>query len=143
MIDRNHPGFNDNAEPFFTVVMKGLASAVDGPHFWDAVAHDAVFEFIYTFPDFTPRIEGRSAYMDWFANYSIVLHSADALRAYQCAEPADVIVLEYEVHGAVSSTGKPYHNRFCSIVTIRDRQIIHWRDYMDGVAALRALTAYE
>jgi hypothetical protein len=64
MIDRNHPGFNDNAEPFFTVVMKGLAGAVDGPHFWDTVAHDAVFEFIYTFPGLTPRIEGRSAYME-------------------------------------------------------------------------------
>lgn len=139
-MDRTHLGFNANAEPFFSIVMEGLKGEVDGQHFWDAVAEDAVFDFIYTFPNAPTRIEGRSAYMDWFAGYHTVLHSADGLRVYHCAEPAGVVVLEYEVHGTMAGTGKPYNNRFCSIVTLRDRKIVAWRDYMDGVATMIAVT---
>jgi ketosteroid isomerase-like protein len=52
-----------------------------------------------------------------------------------------VFVLEYEVHGTILATARPYHNRFCSIVTVADRKITHWRDYMDSLAAWNALTA--
>jgi hypothetical protein len=50
--------------------------------------------------------------MDWFGGYSNVLHSADNLRVYKSANPDNVIILEYEVHGTVPSTGKAYDNRF-------------------------------
>jgi hypothetical protein len=46
-VDRNHPAFNKNAEPFYLIIMEGLKGEVDGEHFWDAVAKDAVFEFLY------------------------------------------------------------------------------------------------
>jgi uncharacterized protein len=35
----------------------------------------------------------------------------------------------------VLSTGKPYDNRLISVVTIENRKIVHWRDYMDSLAA--------
>ena len=135
-INRNHPAFNKNSEPFYNIIMEGLKGEVDGEHFWDAVAKDAAFEFLYNFPGFTNRIEGRKAYMDWFGGYTNVLHSADNLKVYKSEQPKDVIILEYEVHGTVPSTGKNYDNRFCSIVTIHNRKIIHWRDYMDSLAAM-------
>jgi ketosteroid isomerase-like protein len=53
---------------------------------------------------------------------------------------ANVIILEYEVHGTVSHTGKPYDKRFCSIITIEHRKIIHWRDYMDSLAVMLSVT---
>ena len=134
--DRIHPGFNKNADPFFNIVMEGLQGEVDGNHFWDAVAEDAVFEFLYNIPGFTNKIEGRQAYMDWFGDYSTVLHSADNLRVYKSALPANVIILEYEVHGIIAHNGKAYSNRFCSIVTIENRKITHWRDYMDSLAVM-------
>ena len=134
--DRNHPAFNKNAEPFFQVIIQGLKGEVDGEHFWDAVEEDAVFEFLYHFPGFTNKIEGRKAYMDWFAGYSNILYSADNLRVYKSAQPANIIILEYEIHGTVPSTGKACDNRFCSIVTIKDRKIVYWRDYMDSLAAM-------
>jgi ketosteroid isomerase-like protein len=139
--DRNHPGFNQNAEPFFSIIMEGLKGEVSGVHFWDAVAYDAVFEFLYNFPGFSNKISGRKAYMDWFIGYSNVLHSADNLRVYKMQPPENVIILEYEVHGTVPSTRKAYDNRFCSIITIKDRKIIHWRDYMDSLAVMRSLTS--
>jgi len=138
--NRNHPAFNKNAGPFFDIIMKGLENEVDGDHFWDAVADDAVFEFRYNFPGFTNRIEGRKAYMEWFAGYTNILHSADNLRVYKVSEPGNVIVLEYEVHGMAPHTGKAYDNRFCSIITIGDRKIVHWRDYMDSLAVMLSAT---
>ena len=136
MINRNHPAFKKEAEPFYSIIMEGLKDAVDGTHFWDAVAEDAVFEFLYQFPGFATKIEGRKAYMDWFGRYSMVLHSADNLIVHQSTETG-VIILEYQVHG-VTPTGRPYDNRFCSIITIKDRKITHWRDYMDSLAVVLA-----
>lgn len=131
---------NPNAEPFFSIIMEGLEGEVDGAHFWDAVAEDAVFEFLYNFPGFTNKIEGREAYQDWFAGYSNNLHSADHLKVYKMQQPENIIVLEYDVHGTVPSTDKTYDNRFCSIITIKDRKIVHWRDYMDSLAVMLSLT---
>jgi uncharacterized protein len=130
-----------NAEPFFNIIMEGLKGEVDGEHFWDAVDENAVFEFLYNFPGFTNKIKGRKAYMEWFEGYTNVLHSADHLGVYKSAQPPNVFILEYEVHGKAPSTGKAYDNRFCSIITIAERKIIHWRDYMDSLAVMLSLDA--
>ena len=139
-LNRNHPAFNQNAEPFFSIIMKGLKDEVDGEHFWDAVEENAIFEFRYNFPGFANKIEGRKAYMEWFGNYTNVLHSADNLKVYKSARPENIIILEYEVHGIVPFTGKAYDNRFCSIITIENCKIIHWRDYMDSLAVMLSAT---
>ena len=140
-MNRNHPAFNKNAEPFFSIIMEGLSGEVDGEHFWDAVAENAVFEFLYDFPGFTNKINGRNAYMDWFGGYTNVLHSADNLRVYKSIQPKNVVILEYEIHGTVPETGKDYNNHFCSIITIENRKIIHWRDYMDTLAVMLSVTS--
>jgi len=137
MINRDHPAFKRGAEPFYNIIMEGLKGEVDGEHFWDAVAEDAVFEFLYRFPGFAGKIDGRKKYMDWFGGYSMVLHSADNLIVHKSTEPG-VIILEYEVHGVVPANNKPYDNRFCSVITIKDRRISHWRDYMDSFAVILA-----
>jgi uncharacterized protein len=56
-VNRNHPGLNKNAGPFFSIIMEGLKGEIDGEHFWDAVAENAVFEFLYNFPGFTHKIK--------------------------------------------------------------------------------------
>ena len=52
----------------------------------------------------------------------------------------DIMILEYDVHGKVIGTGTLYDNRFISVVTIEGRKIVQWRDYMDSLAAMTALT---
>jgi ketosteroid isomerase-like protein len=138
--NRKHPAFRENDEPFYQIIMEGLKGEVDGEHFWDAVAENAVFEFLYNFPGFTNKIEGRKAYMDWFGGYTNILNSADNLRVHKSRQH-NIIILEYEVHGTVPSTRKAYDNHFCSIITIEDRKIIHWRDYMDTLAVMLSLTS--
>jgi len=43
------------------------------------------------------------------------------------------------VHGKIVATGGPYDNRFVSVIAIESRKIVHWRDYMDSLAAWTAL----
>lgn len=138
-VNRNHSAFKEGVEPFYSIIMEGLTGEVEGEHFWDAVAENANFEFLYNFPGFTNKIEGREAYMEWFGGYTNILHSADNLRVHKSKQPG-VIILEYEVHGIVPDTRKPYDNRFCSIITIENKKIIHWRDYMDSLAVMLSVT---
>jgi ketosteroid isomerase-like protein len=126
-------------DPFFDIVMQGLAGAVDGDHYFDAVADEAVFEFRYVFPGFPTKIVGRDTLMALYSGYgdSTILHSGDTLIVHRSQKPG-VLILEYEVHGKKLRTGKAYDNRFISVVTIEDRKIVHWRDYMDSLAAFTA-----
>jgi ketosteroid isomerase-like protein len=50
-----------------------------------------------------------------------------------------IVILEYEVHGKIAATGASYDNRFVSIITIENKKIVRWRDYMDSLAAWLAL----
>ena len=45
-------------------------------------------------------------------------------------------VQNYSAH-----TRKAYDNRFCSIITVKNRKIVHWRDYMDSLAVINAVKA--
>lgn len=123
-------------DPFFDIVMKGLEGLVDGEHYWDTVAEDAVFDFMYRFPGF-PQRQTRAQYMAAMENYGMNLHSADGLVVTRGLDPS-IVVLEYMVHGQPQLTGKTYDNSFCSVVTIRDRKVVGWRDYMDSLAAVTA-----
>ncbi len=125
---------------FFDIVMQGLAGLVDGKHFFDTIAEDAIFDFRYDFPGWPRTIRGRAALMDSFSGYgkSIKLHSTDGLQVHR-GQDGRVAILEYDVHGTALATGAPYDNRFCSIITIENRKVVHWRDYMDSLAAWTAL----
>src|SRR5207249_11858144 len=69
---------------------------------------------------------------------SIKLHTGDGLVVHR-SQDSRVVILEYEVHGEILSSGAPYNNRFISVITIENRKIINWRDYMDSLAAWTAL----
>ena len=127
-------------DPFFEIVLTGLSGLVDGEHFFDTFAEDAIFESRYRFPGWPATIRGRANLMASLSGYgkTIKLHSGDALVVHR-TENSGVVIIEYEVHGKILSSGAPYDNRFISVVTIENRKIIHWRDYMDSMAAWTAL----
>jgi ketosteroid isomerase-like protein len=127
-------------EPFFGIITEGLDGLVDGEHFFDFFDGDAVTEFVVTVPGYPKRIEGRDALAELYRGYgnTIVLDSADDLAVHHDRE-ASVVVLEYAVHGRIVATGEQYGNRFVSIITIRDRKVTHWRDYLDSLAVVEAL----
>jgi ketosteroid isomerase-like protein len=126
--------------PFFEIIQKGLSGLVDGEHYFDTIADDSVFEFRYHFPGWPLQIRGRVDLKASYSGYgkSIRLHSADSLVVHR-SQDNRVVILEYEVHGKILSGGMPYDNRFISVITIENRKIVHWRDYMDSLAAWSAL----
>jgi ketosteroid isomerase-like protein len=128
-------------DPFFRIVQQGLAGLVDGDHYFETIADNAVFEYRYIFPGYPQKIVGREALLSLYAGYgnNILLHDADALVVHRSQDPR-VVILEYEVHGKIVKSGASYDNRFISVVTIDSRKIVHWRDYMDSLAAMTALT---
>ena len=127
-------------DPFFDIVMLGLRGLVDGDHYFDTFAEDAVFESRYRFPGWPPTIRGRANLMASLSGYgkTIKLHSGDGLVVHR-SQDSHVVILEYEVHGRILSSGAAYDNRLISVVTIENRKITHWRDYMDSLAAWTAL----
>jgi len=128
-------------DPFFDIVRQGLAGLVDGDHYFDTIAPAAVFEFRYRFPGWPTKLVGREALMALYAGYGegMALHGADAL-VVNISQTPGVVILEYEVQGNAVGSGKLYENRFISVVTIEDRKIVGWRDYMDSLAAMSSLT---
>jgi ketosteroid isomerase-like protein len=127
-------------DPFFRIVRQGLNKFVDGEHYFDTIADDAWFEFRYNFPGWPQSVRGRSDLMALYLGYgnNIRLERGDALVVHP-SNDSRTVTLEYEVHGIILRTGAPYENRFVSIVTIGNRKITRWRDYMDSLAAWMAL----
>jgi uncharacterized protein len=125
--------------PFFRIIREGLRGVADGEDFFDLLADDVVVEFVISVPGYPRRVEGRRNIVDLYDGYHSFMHvrSADGLRVYR-DDAQSTVVLEYEVHGESVPTGRPYDNRFVSIVTVRDGKVAAWRDYLDPVAVFDA-----
>ena len=126
-------------EPFFRVIEEGLAGLVDGGHFFDLLADDVVFEFIITVPDYPRRVAGRDNLIELYRAYhaTFFLDRCFDLRTHRADD--STVTLEYASKGKVVATGRPYGNRYISVVTIKDRKIVHWRDYLDPLRVFAAL----
>ena len=127
-------------DPFFRIIEEGVAGLVDGEGYFEMLAEDVVFEYVITVPGYPRRVEGRHAVADLYRPYgaSIVLHRCYDLVVHRHSATG-VIVLEYASEGQVVATGAPYTNRYISVLTITDRAITHWRDYLDPIAVFQAL----
>ena len=127
-------------EPFFRVIERGLAEFVDGEHFFDVLADDVVFDFIITVPDYPRRIVGRDNLVELYRGYGSVffLDRCYDLRVHH-SPSTSTVVLEYSSEGRVVATGYPYGNRYISVVTIKDRKVTQWRDYLDPLRVFAAL----
>src|SRR5260370_35163742 len=127
-------------DPFFRIIEQGLDGLADGGHFFDLLAEGGVFDYIITIPGYPRHVESRTAVAELYRPYgtTIVLDRCHDLAIHHDTNPG-VVVLEYASEGRVVSTGAPYENRYISVLTITDRKITHWRDYLDPVAVFDAL----
>lgn len=135
------PNLNDIAalDPFFDVIKTALRDLAEGEHFFDLLATNVVFEYIITVPDYPRRVEGRANIAELYRPYgnAIVLHSSELVAAHH-NQNTGVVVLEYSAAGTSLITGKPYRNDYISVITISERKIAHWRDYLNPLPALEA-----
>jgi len=127
-------------DPFFRIIEQGLQGLADLEHFFDLLAEDVVFDYIITTPGYPRHVEGREAVAELYRPYgdTIVLDRCHDLAVHHDPNTG-VVVLEYASQGRVVSTGALYANRYISVLTIADRKVSRWRDYLDPVAVFDAL----
>jgi ketosteroid isomerase-like protein len=127
-------------DPFFRIVEQGLQGLVDGDHFFNLLADDVVFDFVITVPDYPRHVAGRDNVIELYRGYgsSFFLDRCYDLRVHR-SDSTSSVVLEYASEGKVVTTGFPYRNRYISVITLRDRKVSHWRDYLDPLRVFAAL----
>jgi uncharacterized protein len=126
--------------PFFRIIEQGLNGLAGPGHFFDLLAENAVFEYVITVPGYPRRVEGRAAVAELYRPYgnALVLDRCFDLAVHHDPDQGTV-VLEYASEGSVVASGAPYSNRYISVLTLRDREVVRWRDYLDPVAVFDAL----
>jgi len=127
-------------DPFFRIIEDGLRGIADGEHFFDLLTDDAVFEYVITVPGYPRRVVGRAAVDELYRPYgdTFFLDRCFDLAVHHDRETG-VVVLEYASEGRVVHSGAAYGNRYISVVTIVDRKITRWRDYLDPIAVFDAI----
>jgi ketosteroid isomerase-like protein len=127
-------------DPFFRIIEQGLDGLVDGDHFFDLLAEDVVFDFIITVPEYPRHVVGRNNLIELYRGYGSVffLDRCYDLRVHR-SEATSTVVLEYASDGKVVSTGRPYSNRYISVIELKDRKVSYWRDYLDPLRVFAAL----
>jgi len=127
-------------DPFFRIIEDGLRGIADGDHFFDLLADDAVFEYVITVPGYPRRVVGRTAVIELYRPYgdTFLLDRCFDLAVHHDRETG-VVVLEYASEGRVVHSGAAYANRYISVVTVVDRKVTKWRDYLDPIAVFDAI----
>jgi ketosteroid isomerase-like protein len=127
-------------EPFFRIIEQGLDGLADGGHFFDLLAEDVVFDYIITVPNYPRHVVGRAAVAELYRPYgeTFVLDRCFDLAVHRDRETG-VVVLEYASEGRAVRTGAAYSNRYVSVLTIPERKVTRWRDYLDPIAVFDAV----
>jgi ketosteroid isomerase-like protein len=127
-------------DPFFRIIEQGLQGLADGDHFFELLADDVVFDFVITVPDYPRRAVGRDNLIELYRGYgsTFFLDRSHDLRVHR-SDSTSSVMLEYGSQGKVVATGYPYSNRYISVITLKDRKVSHWRDYLDPLRVFAAL----
>jgi ketosteroid isomerase-like protein len=101
---------------------------------------DAVMELPFA-PGKMPRqYDGREAIYGFmvFARdaFSTFAMTVDAIHATD--DPA-VVIVEHHSDGVVAENGRPYRNRYCTVITFDEEgRVARWREYYDAGEVVRA-----
>ena len=127
-------------DPFFRIIEQGLTGLVRPGHFFDLLAEDITVDYVVTVPGYPRHIDGRAAVAELYRPYGtmIILDRCFDLAVHHDTAKG-VVVLEYASEGHVVGTGHRYSNRYISVLTLRDGEVVHWRDYLDPVAVFEAI----
>jgi ketosteroid isomerase-like protein len=104
-------------------------------------AADAVHEFPFTAPGLPSRLEGRDEIVNWIAAgwkaNPLKYERYRTLAVYDTNDP-ETIIVEQEAVGTSATTGE-FALPNIVVLTVRNGQIAHLRDYVNILAAAAAL----
>ncbi|MFD9965694.1 nuclear transport factor 2 family protein [Amycolatopsis sp. NPDC058986] len=103
-------------------------------------AEDGVLEFPFASPGYPSRLDGHAAIHEYLRDYPAVvdIRAITRQQIHETVDPA-VVIAEFAVAGVAVHTGRPYRLSYIAVVTVRDGEIRHYRDYWSPLAAAEAL----
>ena len=121
-----------------------LVCEYDLDGFADMFASDGVMEIPFAPPGAPRALTGRDEIRRVLGpagrraseRHRILLY--DPVVVHETADP-EVIVVEFDLHGEVLSTGEPYRLSYIQVLRARDGQIVSLRDYWNPQAMPDAL----
>lgn len=102
---------------------------------------NVLFEFPYAPKGFTQKLEGKAALYEYIKDFP---QRFDFTRfsepTFHFTSNPNIIIIEFGIEEAkVLTTGKPYLQKYISVIETRDNKIVHYKDYWNPVIALVAL----
>jgi ketosteroid isomerase-like protein len=93
-------------------------------------------------PDTAPeRLQGRTEFGRLLtataAAAPIRYHEYRDVVVHETTDP-EVVIVEYEAHGAITATGEPYQQRIVAVFRVHGGQIVSYRIYLDPRAIAKA-----
>lgn len=112
----------------------------DADGFIEMMAPDGVMEFPYAPPGGVARVEGREALAAYLAGFDGVL-AIDSVTepTIHLTQDPNIVILEFGCVGRGLKTGRPYNQRYISVITLMDGKIARYVDYWNPLVGLAAL----
>lgn len=106
----------------------------------ELLADDVVVETPFS-PPGARRFEGRESWLAFYASrpFPFRFQEFREIATHETTDP-EVIVVEYEFTGTVTTTGLTASAAFIAILRVRDGKILHWREYEDLLGITQALS---
>lgn len=106
----------------------------------ELLAEDVVVETPFSPPGMR-RFEGRDAWLEFYRSRPLPIRFAEfrELSVRETDDP-EVLVVEYELVGTVTTTGVAASAVFIAVLRVRDGQIELWREYQDVLGISQALS---
>jgi uncharacterized protein len=107
----------------------------------DCYADHVVIEMPFSPGLYPPRLETtRTELRDRYGAHRTVrtYERLSDVRIHETADP-EVIIAEYTLHGHMVASGRSFAMPFVMVITVRDGEIVHSRDYSDPIAGARLL----
>jgi len=141
MPTENRPGEESLAAPeamqqFFDLLVQGEIEPWIG-----LMDQDIVFEFPYAPPGLPPQITGKQAMRAHISTLltQITLFEFLNVVMHPTLSP-DTLIVEFACRGQAIATGKPYNQRYISVVQMKNGKIARYRDYWNPLIVLDAMS---
>ena len=110
----------------------------------DMVSADIVFEFPYAPAGSIRRLAGKQAVADHLAKFAGQFQlDSFCLHAVHRSTDGVTSVVQFECDGQELATGRPYLQRYISVIRVENGHIIHYQDYWNPQIVLEAMGGVE
>ena len=86
----------------------------------------------------TTREELRARFRGRRRDQAVASRLSDIRDPRDRSDP-EVVIAEYQLHGELIQSAEPFSQRFVMVMTVRDGQIVHSRDYTNPITGARLL----